>query len=737
MPDRFHSDVIEILGRTVMYVITASNAPERIKLQADYVAPASGWESTVQSYITAAAGGKILMVGSFVKAVPAALAIPSNTIVELHGSITNANNINADSAVFTNSDLAGGNVNIEVIGGVTGILVGNEANQTSGSQCGVVFKKVNGLKVDLSIRGFRTLDMQIASTCSRVERNNRLRRQGNNLDVQLINDCSSTDGWTAVSPATVAVDTTRGVLGTASLKFTATSIGNLRRDFSPALDLSNRSVRLWVRFKDEDLPLCHASTHTAVIGFYSGSKLAQYIFSKLLMSDAFNGFICIETNHPHATYSSGFTDPDWTSITRIQLWLGNGVGVTDVWVGGMDSVVLPQTGAISITFDDNLPSVYSTAMPMMAAYGFKAGNFVNTDRVGGNIYMTWQHLLTMQNLGWEFYCHQKNHLNMTTLTPAENHYNSLYLVKDALFHSINKPWPFMAFPFGAFTQSREFWNGIRGTNVLFRTVGGAAGVYATIPTTPGARLVNPTGQLRTATYLTAIEQNLRAAKYACWQDVYLHTVGAGLDIGITEFAAWLAFLSDFGIPVKLYSEIVKDSGIPTSIDEIIKQPLGIITAPFARSTPMNVTGVCTQSGTALVAGANTLNITTAGIISIFAPNGGLLESGTASVTDSPMILSKGLNAFTVVGTGTVIATINTPLSSVGLMGLTTPVTGVTYTVCGTMLSISGAFTATISDQNDNVIATNIVMTAALSPIVLKESWKINFSAITSVTVFGH
>lgn len=76
------------ITRSATVVISAYDAPDEIKDQADYVCDELGWETEVQNLITGAAGGKILLIGgTFKKSTVTGLSIPSNTIFELQGTI--------------------------------------------------------------------------------------------------------------------------------------------------------------------------------------------------------------------------------------------------------------------------------------------------------------------------------------------------------------------------------------------------------------------------------------------------------------------------------------------------------------------------------------------------------------------------------------------------------------------------------------------------------------------------
>jgi hypothetical protein len=87
---------------------------------------------------------KVVLVGDFT--IDASLLIPSYTIFELFGRIYLANN--ADKHILQNSDVVGGNTNIEVVGG---FYDGNKANQPALDPVTAVFMCYFAKVTNLSI----------------------------------------------------------------------------------------------------------------------------------------------------------------------------------------------------------------------------------------------------------------------------------------------------------------------------------------------------------------------------------------------------------------------------------------------------------------------------------------------------------------------------------------------------------------------------------------------------------
>ena len=57
---------------------------------------------------------------------------------------------------------------------------------------------------------------------------------------------------------------------------------------------------------------------------------------------------------------------------------------------------------VIITFDDQHESIYSTALPIMQEYGFRATNVINTGVIGNEDKLTWTQVEELEfEYGWE------------------------------------------------------------------------------------------------------------------------------------------------------------------------------------------------------------------------------------------------------------------------------------------------------------------------------------------------
>ena len=74
---------------------------------------------------------------------------------------------------------------------------------------------------------------------------------------------------------------------------------------------------------------------------------------------------------------------------------------------------------VIITFDDQHESIYTTALPIMQEFGFKATNVINTGVIGSEDELTWAQVEELEfEHEWETAGHTLHHITLTT-TPIE------------------------------------------------------------------------------------------------------------------------------------------------------------------------------------------------------------------------------------------------------------------------------------------------------------------------------
>jgi len=95
---------------------------------------------------------------------------------------------------------------------------------------------------------------------------------------------------------------------------------------------------------------------------------------------------------------------------------------------------------VIITFDDQHESIYSTALPIMQEYGFRATNVINTGVIGNEDKLTWTQVEELEfEYGWETAGHTLHHITLTTtpieLVEYEVYHDWLNLKEHGLSHS--------------------------------------------------------------------------------------------------------------------------------------------------------------------------------------------------------------------------------------------------------------------------------------------------------------
>ncbi len=99
------------------------------------------------------------------------------------------------------------------------------------------------------------------------------------------------------------------------------------------------------------------------------------------------------------------------------------VTVTNPAPNAGTSNTLPFTitrhGLVSINFDDGYQSMYDNGLPILDAAGLRSTQYIITQKVGTDSYVTLDEVLQMYNHGHEIGVHTRTHPNLTTLTQAE------------------------------------------------------------------------------------------------------------------------------------------------------------------------------------------------------------------------------------------------------------------------------------------------------------------------------
>jgi peptidoglycan/xylan/chitin deacetylase (PgdA/CDA1 family) len=106
------------------------------------------------------------------------------------------------------------------------------------------------------------------------------------------------------------------------------------------------------------------------------------------------------------------------------------------------------TPSVVISFDDGWETQYSTALPLLVKYGFKATFFIITGTIGGNSFMSVGQLRELLKQGMWIGCHTASHSFLGTLTRAADLRREIVASKRTLERRLGVPITTFAYPYG-------------------------------------------------------------------------------------------------------------------------------------------------------------------------------------------------------------------------------------------------------------------------------------------------
>ena len=102
---------------------------------------------------------------------------------------------------------------------------------------------------------------------------------------------------------------------------------------------------------------------------------------------------------------------------------------------------------VIITFDDGDISVYTTALPIMQAYGYTGVAYIVGNYMGTDGYMSADQIKELVATGWEVGSHSRSHRDLTQLDPAVQR-EEIVAAREVLQEQIGVPVDSFAYPFG-------------------------------------------------------------------------------------------------------------------------------------------------------------------------------------------------------------------------------------------------------------------------------------------------
>lgn len=237
----------------------------------------------------------------------------------------------------------------------------------------------------------------------------------------VLNNFQSGHGFVKQSAAgTQTDDTTIFIKGSQSLKLTTDGLGSAvftrKASISPNLNITRKQIKIWLRIDDP--------TKISELFVYLSSDNLSTAWYTLKPSDDItsikaNTWVPVTFSFGRNSTTTG--SPNKAAINCIQVRCKDDTtGAINVWYGGIESFDEPQTGVISITFDDGFDGVWNYAKPYMDKYGYAGVEYVITSgRIGTSGYMTLAQLKVLQTDGWDISNHTKTHGFLSQQTPAE------------------------------------------------------------------------------------------------------------------------------------------------------------------------------------------------------------------------------------------------------------------------------------------------------------------------------
>lgn len=240
---------------------------------------------------------------------------------------------------------------------------------------------------------------------------------------------------------------------------------------------------------------------------------------------------------------------------RIRCANGNTTTVHLNGIGAREAASWPD-GVVSITFDDVYSSLWTTARPIMDAYGFSGVIYTIADYVGPQV-----SLANMRNLqdhsGWQVSCHGPTNLTTLTLEQAEANivYNQRFLLDNGFYG-----WNHYSWPNGAFTADIENLVARRfaSARTVYGTTGAAGGFESARPTSPYRLRARAIGGSDATSGITARLD--RAQADGSWLILVFHdivpTVSTGIQYSTSNFTTIIDYINSIGIPVRTVEQVL-------------------------------------------------------------------------------------------------------------------------------------------------------------------------------------
>lgn len=253
-------------------------------------------------------------------------------------------------------------------------------------------------------------------------------------------------------------DTSNFVLGNQSMKMVTWGNGTAcivrKTTVSPALDLTNKLITMWVKFNDTVDPtdVRLTVTNNAFTDFLNYNMWGGSISSaNYFKADSWYRITFSLTQ----TTQTG--SPNLASINEMQLRLvdsANGKAIT-MWINTIGIINKYDYPIISFTFDDGYQDQFTTAKPILDKYHYPATAYIITSDIGtSSTFLNLAQLHQMQDVSrWDISAHTVTHPDLTKLSSSqlmtEIHDPKIYLINNGFSKGADQ----LAYPFGAWNKT--------------------------------------------------------------------------------------------------------------------------------------------------------------------------------------------------------------------------------------------------------------------------------------------
>jgi len=249
-------------------------------------------------------------------------------------------------------------------------------------------------------------------------------------------------------------DTEDYALGNQSMKLVTlgdgTAVFTRKSEISPALNFTDKLLKVWVKVNDTDnvaelrITITSDDFRTYTDYWIAGGMGAD---AGYLRNNRWN----VVTLSPSHAASVGSSDDSRANAVQIRV-ADKGTGQPlALWINSISLVTRSDRPIVTFAFDDGHETDYTIARPVLDRYHFSATSYVITSMVGTPDRLSLAQLKNLQELnGWDIASHSYNHLNMTSLSYFQIG-NELLLSRQ--FHINNgfqKGSEHFAYPYGEF-----------------------------------------------------------------------------------------------------------------------------------------------------------------------------------------------------------------------------------------------------------------------------------------------